>query len=254
MTSRPNLLRVSSGSNADGIFLYNFVEMKCPRCVQNIHRRAIQCPHCGFALADLDDLYGTDEVRLRRLSDMAGALRLKERQKLEQIMDRFEQTFPQLFFSVYYGALEEVASARQFGMWLLNHAAYEDVDISRPNDGGILLVVDLNKKMASITYGYMLDPFLNEDETFHILAKAHPDLLQGNHLKAVSVIVGQLARILKKKSRQARRHPELFDPNYKRGETSIHSLERIRSDRQGDSEPNSQAMHSKNQDREESGK
>lgn len=228
--------------------------MKCPRCVQNIHRRAAQCPHCGFALADLDDMYGTDEVRLRRLSDMAGALRLRERQKLERIMGRFEQTFPQLFFSVYYGALEEVASARQFGMWLLNHAAYDDVDISRPNDGGILLVVDLSKKMASITYGYMLDPYLNEDETFHILAKAHPDLLQGNHLQAASVIVRQLTRVLKKKSRQARRHPEHFDPDYKQAAGSVRSLERIRSERPGNAKSHSGQVHSKTHRGEEGGK
>lgn len=219
------------------------MKMKCPRCVQNIHRRAVQCPHCGFALTDLDDLYGSGEVRLKRLSDMAGALRLRERQKLESLMDRFEHAFPQLFFSVYYGALEDVSSLRQFGMWLLNHAAYEDVDISRPNDGGVLLVVDLSKKMVSITYGYMLDPYLNEDETFHILAKAHPDLLQGNHLQAASVILRHLTRVLKKKSRQARRHPELFDPEYKTGKATIHSLERIRSKASGAGRGHSGQVH-----------
>ena len=130
---------------------------------------------------------------MRRLSDVAGALRLKERQKLERLLDEFQTSFPQLFFSVYYGALEDRANIRQFGLWLLNHAAYEDLDISRPNDGGILLLVDLNTKVASISFGYMLDSFLTEEDTFNILAKAHPHLLQGNHLKAASVIVKQKA-------------------------------------------------------------
>ncbi|MGB2011047.1 MAG: TPM domain-containing protein, partial [Akkermansiaceae bacterium] len=179
--------------------------------MQDIHRRAAQCPHCGFALPDLDDVYGGGAVRLKRLGDMAGALRLRERQKLESLMDRFESSFPQLFFSVYYGALEDAASVRQFGMWLLNHAVFEDVDPSRANEGGVLLVVDLSKKMVSITYGYILDPYLDEDETFQILAKAHPDLLQGNHLQAACVVLKQLTRILKKKSKHARRHPELYD-------------------------------------------
>ena len=182
--------------------------MRCPRCVQTIHRSAAQCPHCGFTLTDLDELYGADEVRLKRLSDMAGALRLRERHKLEAVLDEFQVSFPQLFFSVYYGALEDRTNIRQFGMWLLNHAAYEDVEINRPNDGGVLLLVDLNTKVASITYGYLLDPFLSEDDTFNILAKAHPHLLQGNHLKASLVVIRHLSRVLKRRSKQAHRHPE----------------------------------------------
>ncbi|MGB2186439.1 MAG: hypothetical protein ACPH5P_07145, partial [Akkermansiaceae bacterium] len=40
-------------------------------------------------------------------------------------------------------------------------------------------------------------------------------------------------RILKKKSKHARRHPELYDPEYKRGEVSSHSLGGARLDRSG---------------------
>ena len=162
--------------------------MKCPRCVQSIHRSAEQCPHCGFAISELIAQYGTDEVRMRRLNDVAGVLRLRERQRLEKWMDQFEVNFPQLFFSVFYCALDKRTNVRQFGMWLLNHAAYEDVDLERPNDGGILLVVDVNSKVVSMTYGYLLDLFLTEDETFNILAKAHPHLLQGNHIRAIALM------------------------------------------------------------------
>ncbi|MDG1358022.1 MAG: TPM domain-containing protein [Akkermansiaceae bacterium] len=202
--------------------------MRCPRCVQKIHRSAAQCPHCGFALSDLDDLYGADEVRLKRLTDMAGALRLSERRKLEGALDEFQVSFPQLFFSVYYGALEDRTNIRQFGMWLLNHAAYDDLEINRPNDGGILLLVDLNTKVASITFGYLIDPFLTEEDTFNILAKAHPHLLQGNHLKAALVVARQLSHVLKRKSRQANRHPESFKMYLGSGSGSPKDLERIR--------------------------
>lgn len=185
--------------------------MKCPRCVQRIHRSAAQCPHCGFCISDLDELFGVGEVKLRRLSDAAGVLRLRERHAVEQLMDQFEDRFPQLFFSVYYGALNEMSHIRQFGFWLLNRAAYEDVDISRPNEGGILLVVDVNAKVASVSFGYLLDVFLTEEDTFAILAKAHPHLLQGNHLKALKLVIAKFSALLRKKSKQARRHPERFD-------------------------------------------
>lgn len=202
--------------------------MRCPRCVQKIHRSAAQCPHCNFTLSDLDELYGSDEVRLKRLTDMAGALRLSERRKLEGVLDEFQLSFPQLFFSIYYGALEDRTNIRQFGLWLLNHAAYDDLEINRPNDGGILLLVDLNTKVASITFGYLLDPFLTEDDTFNILAKAHPYLLQGNHLKAAQLVARQLSRLLKRKSRQAKRNPESFVVSSAMKAGATKDLERIR--------------------------
>ncbi|MEY5020371.1 MAG: hypothetical protein RLZ22_1459, partial [Verrucomicrobiota bacterium] len=45
--------------------------MKCPRCVQSIHRAAELCPHCGFSMADADYIYGGGEVSLRALTDEA---------------------------------------------------------------------------------------------------------------------------------------------------------------------------------------
>jgi len=148
---------------------------------------------------------------MRRLSDAAGVLRMKERHKAEKWFDQFEKNFPQLFFSVYYGALDEMSNIRQFGMWLLNHAAYEDVDLSRPNDGGILLVVDVNSKVASISFGYLLDVYLTEDDTFKILSKAHPHFLQGNYFSALRVITRGLVAVLKKRSRQANKNTEQYE-------------------------------------------
>ena len=129
-------------------------------------------------------------------------------------MGQFEKNFPQLFFSVHYAALDEMSNIRQYGMWLLNHAVYQDVDTGRPNNGGVLLVVDVNSKVASISFGYLLDAFLTEEETFNILAKAHPHLLQGNHMKALGLIIKRLARVLRKKSRKARRNPKHFERLY----------------------------------------
>lgn len=183
---------------------------------------------------DLGVQYGAGEVRMRRLSDAAGVLRMKERRSAEKWFEQFEANFPQLFLSVYYGALDEMSNIRQFGMWLLNHGAYEDVDLSRPNDGGILLVVDVHAKVATISFGYLLDVYLTEDDTFKILSKAHPHLLQGNHLKALRVIINMLSAVLRKRSRQANRNPEHFERlagGNQQGMGEI--LQRIRSGHEG---------------------
>ena len=215
--------------------------MKCPRCVQRIHRGAEQCPHCGFSMRDMEEQYGVGEVRMRRLSDAAGALRAGERRKVAKWFEQFERSFPQLFFSVYYGALDEMSNIRQFGMWLLNHGAFEDVDITRPNEGGVLLVVDLNSKTAAISFGYLLDVFLTEEDTFRILSAAHPYLLQGNHMKGLRVVMKRLSSVLIKRSRQARRNVGRFENAagiHQQGMSDI--LERIRSGKDGEDKLNTE--------------
>ena len=159
---------------------------------------------------DLDAQYGETDVRMRKLSDTAGVLKLKERKSAEKWFKQFEANFPQLFFSVYLGALDECANIRQFGMWLLNRGAFEDVDLSKPNDGGVLLVVDVNAKAVYIANGYLLDIYLKEEDTFNILSKAHPHLLQGNYYKALKIIITKLSAALRKRSKQANRNPEKY--------------------------------------------
>ncbi|NNC88864.1 MAG: hypothetical protein HKN82_10450 [Akkermansiaceae bacterium] len=203
--------------------------MKCPRCVQRVHRSAMQCPHCGFDIADVDRVFGEQEVRLKCLTDAAGVMRKREREAAERALADFQRKFPQLFFAVYFGTFRELPSLRQFGFWLLNRGAFEDVDVSRPNEGGILLSVDVGGKSAGISFGYLLQPFLDDDLTFTALSAAHPFLLQGHYLRATEVVVERMTRILKRQSRRVRRDPERLEAGAgDNGEGAGEVLERIR--------------------------
>jgi len=176
--------------------------------VQKIHLAAASCPHCGFTAEHADELFGDQDVPLQKFSDPAGVLRMKERKPMRKLMERFEKKFPQLFVSVYLGAFEEMTNIRQFGFWLLNRAAYSDVDVDRPNENGILILVDVTSKTAGITYGYSLLPYLNDENTFDALSAAHPYLIQGEFLQAVDQTVRKLEVSLKKGWRRAKWNPE----------------------------------------------
>ena len=118
-------------------------------------------------------------------------------------------------------------------MWLLNRGAFEDVELSRPNDGGLLLVIDVNSKAAFIANGYLLDGYLKEDDTFNVLSKAHPHLLQGNYYKALKIVMAKLSVLLKKRSRQANRNPEKYQRTVGKPQREMGDiLERIRSPRE----------------------
>lgn len=184
---------------------------------------------------------------MRRLSDAAGVLRLKERKKVEKWFDHFEASFPQLFFSVYYGSLDERSNIRQFGMWLLNRGAFEDVELTRPNDGGVLLVIDVNSKTAFIANGYLLDIYFKEEDSFRILSKAHPHLLQGNYCKALKIVMGKLTSTLKKRSRKANRNPDKYQRQVGRPQQEMGDiLQRIRTSHD-DSAVNARVSSSKNE-------
>lgn len=185
--------------------------MKCPRCVQRIHRAAASCPQCGFSIADADERFGFEEVRLRSLTDAAGLLRRGERAKVEMAMESLGRRFPQIFIAVYTGSLGEVANIRQFGFWLLNRAAFEDVPVEKPNESGILLTIDPESKAAAIAFGYLLDPFLEEADTFDCLSRAHSHWLDGRYADGIVKALKHLESVLSKRSRQARRDPEKFE-------------------------------------------
>src|SRR6478752_2942155 len=185
--------------------------MKCPRCVQRIHRAAASCPHCGFTLADADGYFGAGEVRIRCLTDSAGILRRGDRQRVEVAMEQITRRFPQLFVAIYTGSLGEVSNMRQFGFWLLNRSAFEDVPVEKPNEAGILITIDPESKAAGIVFGYLLDPFLEESDTFECLSRAHAYWLEGRYADGIVRVLAHLDGILRKRSRQARRDPEHFE-------------------------------------------
>ena len=186
-------------------------QMKCPRCVQVIHRGAENCPHCGFSISEVDLRFGSEDVRIHRLEDAAGLMRSSERQRVEAAMDVFQKTFPQLFFAVHTGVPGERGDVRQFGFWLLNHAAFEDVAVDRPNEQGILLTIDPDAKSAGITWGYGLDPYLTEKDTFLSLSRAHVYWVEGRFAEGILRAMGQLTQTLVARSRRAQLDPEYFE-------------------------------------------
>jgi uncharacterized membrane protein YgcG len=185
--------------------------MNCPRCVQRIHRTAAACPHCGFSLDDADRMFGAGEVAIDCLEDTSGVLRSRERERVVEVIERFREVFPQLFLAVHTDSFAELASLRQYGFWLINRAAFRDVPLDRPNEAGILLLIDPESHAASLSFGYLLDPFLTEDDTFRCLSRAHPYLLEGDYAGGIEALGKALTKVLKKRSRQARRDRERFE-------------------------------------------
>jgi hypothetical protein len=62
-----------------------------------------------------------------------------------------------------------------------------------------------------MTFGYLLDPFLEEQDSFDCLSRAHAYWLEGRYTEGLVKCLSQLRKLLKKRSRQARRDPERYE-------------------------------------------
>jgi len=156
-------------------------------------------------------LFGDEEVRLSKLSDVAGVLRYRERKEVRALLDEFERRFPGCFFAVYFGAQEEMPCIRQFGMWLLNHGVFEDAKVKQGNGGCVLLTIDVAAKVAGFSYGYFLEAYLDEESTFSALSDAHPFLLQGDFPQALREAVKSISRELKKHAKRSRKNVAIYE-------------------------------------------
>jgi uncharacterized membrane protein YgcG len=156
-------------------------------------------------------MFGSGDVKLRSLTDAAGLFRRDDRDRLESEMERFGVMFPQMFLAVYTGSLGEVANLRQFGFWLLNRGVFEDVAVDKPNEAGVLIVIDPDSKAAGMTFGYLLDPFFEEQDSFECLSRAHAHWLEGRYAEGILRSIRHLHKVLRKRCRQVRRDPEKYE-------------------------------------------
>ncbi len=179
--------------------------MKCPRCVQNIHRAADICPHCDFSIEVADQQFGSNPSQLRKLTDLSGVFRHKDRLRIEEKLNHICQLCPQIYPAVYVKDLAEATLLRQFGFWLLNRGCFVDIHAPRCRDAGVLLTIDPDSKSAGIIFGYLLEPWFTEEDSFDCLAYAHSHWLEGRYGDGVIAIFSQLETILRKRCKSARK-------------------------------------------------
>jgi hypothetical protein len=179
--------------------------IKCPRCVQAIHRGAEQCPHCGFSIGHLDRIYGERAPGLERLSDGGGLLTQGGRNRVMKAMRRFERRFPQLWWLIHTLQPAPGADLRQFGFWLMNRGEVADVPMGRSRDACLVLAIDPDAKEASLSWGYLLDRHLGEDDTFVAMSRAHAYWVEARFDDGILRLLEEMTHLLSIRSRRAAR-------------------------------------------------
>ena len=186
------------------------------------------CPHCGYAMAAMDEIFGSDEVLLERMTDAAEALSQVDRERVNAALDQFEQRFPQLFVAVYCGALPQQTSLRQFGFWLLNRAAIAGPDAMRPNENGALLILDTHGRSAALVPGYFMECYIDERDATRVLESARRELQRGSWATGLCQALDELTNRLRRRAAEAAKFPERFTPPAPRATPGPPRFTRIR--------------------------
>tara|TARA_R110002096_G_scaffold283411_3_gene477496 strand:- start:1889 stop:2536 length:648 start_codon:yes stop_codon:yes gene_type:complete len=176
-----------------------------------VDHEADSCYSCGYSELEAASKFGSNQVILSRVHDAAHCLRKQEKDILNAALDQLEVKFPQMLFCAYLGTLPEGLSMSELGFWLLNHGQVKGAEYARPNENGILVIVDMNTKQIGISMGYFAESIITEEEAYRALLRARPNLLNAEYGEAIENIFRRLARVLTKNGRKLRKlsHEEL---------------------------------------------
>lgn len=185
--------------------------MKCPKCQRPVDHEAESCYSCGYSELEAAERYGANQVQLSRIHDAAACLRKQERDDLAEALDHLEMKFPQMLFCAYLGSLPSNVSMSELGFWLLNHGQVKGAEYARPNENGILLILDMNTKQIGVSMGYFAETLISEEDAYRALMHARPNLINAEYGEALERIFLRLSRVLRKKGRKLQKvsHQEL---------------------------------------------
>lgn len=179
--------------------------MKCPRCLRPVDQEAKSCYSCGYSEVDAAAVFGTNRVILNRIHDAVHCLRKQDRDNLSETVNMLELKFPQILFCAYLGALPSHLSLSELGFWLLNHGQVKGSQYVRPNENGILIVMDLNSKHVGVSMGYFVESILAEEEIYKALLSARPYLVNSEYGEALEHIFLKLGKSLERQGKKLRK-------------------------------------------------
>ena len=184
--------------------------MKCPECLERIHDKAEECPHCGMTLQRLHPLYQDINTLIQDgIHDIAGVLNHDSRLQLRKVIKSTMLQFVGINLAVSFIPLKNEQTIETYGFWLLNQGEFNNsgtiLEGDEEGQGRVILVIDVENKQANLVYGYLLDSCIRDKENFLILSAGHASLLEGNLLQGCSLILTALRTQLKKAVNRAKK-------------------------------------------------
>ena len=185
----------------------NFAEssMACPGCHGLLSRPPDECPRCGYSGHVAMARFPYAAPAMERFIDPVGYLSEDGRDKIDRSLAVLKRKFPQVSFSICIVDLVEETDPREFGFWMFNASKVRDEHekVSRP--WTILLLIDDQNGRASVTPGYAIEPFLDDEDWGIVLEMERDYFFEKDYETGVLRFLEGAGRILKEGAARARR-------------------------------------------------
>jgi len=177
----------------------NFSEsaMACPSCHGLLSEAVDECPRCGYSGHAAVAKFPFVAPPLDHFIDPVGYLSEGARGKIDKALESLKQRFPQVSLSVCIIDLVEDTDPREFGFWMFNASQVRDEQEKASRPWTILLMIDDQNGRASVTPGYAIEPFLNEEDWESLLRMERKHFFAKDYETGVLRFIDGAGQILK---------------------------------------------------------
>jgi hypothetical protein len=179
--------------------------MFCPGCRRATPDPVEQCPACGYSGASAVDKFPFAAPALDRFIDPDNHLAVEDCEKIDRALNELEKEYPQVRFSFCLVDLAEATDPREFGFWMMNASPVRGPVEERLRPWSVLLLVDHAYCRVSVTAGYAIEPFLDEEEWRSLLRLEERYFREGDYGSAILRFVKGSAHVLREAEKRVRR-------------------------------------------------
>lgn len=161
----------------------------CPECHANIKEPVKHCPRCGYSGQSAVKKFPFEAPAISRYMDPDQHLSEADRKTIDGGLKELAKRFSQPRFCFCLVDLDKSTDLREFGFWLLNASPLTSAEEEKLRPWTILVLIDDTNARASITTGYAIEPFLNEDRWASLLLLERSYFLSRSYGAAISKFV-----------------------------------------------------------------
>lgn len=175
----------------------------CPSCGELTAEGDRACVACGYGFEFASRLLPYEAPELRKFIDRQGFLSREDIRDGQRALEKLRSHFPQVTLCTCLTNVPEEISISEFGFWLFNQSVPNGPRLVERRLHSILFCIDPDRGEASITVGYGLDPFVDDEWLTACLTKIKKPLAAENYGKAITKLCSELRPVLQRGFDQA---------------------------------------------------
>jgi len=177
--------------------------IQCPYCRTPLTETTPACPKCSLDLDRASAVMGpVPRLSALGITDFTETLKPRDEKRLHRTIREFHLRFPQSRVAVVFSRFDSKFPLAAHLFWLFNTAPVSGESCKRGDNRDLLIGIDPDRRLAGLTVGYGLEPFLDQDALDRALELARPHLEKDDFPAAVLTILNALSRLMEEVCRE----------------------------------------------------